>query len=103
MTRTDWNILMLSLAAAVVVVIVFAAVAHAGPKAVQAPIVLPEPAKPITIKCPCVVTIQDGAVAIEPGAVLILSGSSLTIQGGHWSSDSAAVIQNIPPKPERDR
>lgn len=81
------------------------AVAHAAPAPRPSPALSPviEQPKPITIKCPCVVTIADGSVAIDPGAVLSLSGTDLAIQTGHWSSDSAAVIQNVPLKPERDR
>ena len=87
---------------AVGITVAYAAPATHKPLQLEAiePTVAP---KPIIIKCPCVVTVQDGALSVDPGAVLSLSGPDLAIQSGHFSSDSPAIIQNVTPKPDRER
>lgn len=103
MTRTDWNILMLSIAAAVVVVIVFAAVAQAAPvhrqfggsmaTCIATPEIQAHPnewicvddgkgggksvrlgAPPIRIQCPC-----DLHVRQQDGVITLSGAGTLTV------------------------
>lgn len=120
MTRTDWNILMLSLAACVVAVMVFAVVAQAAPvpkPAAVDPMVCVSPRaaalqahmtpciETIRIQCPCDLHVrqQDGVITLSGAGTLTVGPKTTDYSGGHWESDAPVSFDNHAPEPKLER